>query len=250
MIKTADVDDKQGERSKRKFFTINRINFFQINDTLYAAELEITQERYQEFLRELAVSSPEKYHACKIDTTVWRKYSRADTIMRRNYFQHPAFKLYPVVGISWKAANEYCKWLTEKSETDLWSPSCYVRLPTETEWKSMVANPDKNGFDLPCPDGFDTSVNCYCFNYYVVDTIINEAQDGGYYTVRVDAYWPNRYGIFNLHGNVAEMTSDENICKGGGWYDSFSDCSMFATKNYPLPSAEVGIRPVAIINKE
>ena len=35
----------------------------------------------------------------------------------------------------------------------------------------------------------------------------NYAEDGGFYTVRADAYWPNEYGLYNMSGNVAEWTS-------------------------------------------
>ncbi len=36
----------------------------------------------------------------------------------------------------------------------------------------------------------------------------NYPEDGGFYTVRADAYWPNDYGLYNMSGNVAEWTQD------------------------------------------
>jgi gliding motility-associated lipoprotein GldK len=35
----------------------------------------------------------------------------------------------------------------------------------------------------------------------------NYAADGGLYTVPVDKYWPNDYGLYNMSGNVSEWTS-------------------------------------------
>jgi len=32
--------------------------------------------------------------------------------------------------------------------------------------------------------------------------------DGGTYTVKVTAYWPNDYGLYNMAGNVSEWTSN------------------------------------------
>jgi formylglycine-generating enzyme required for sulfatase activity len=247
IYKTADIEDKQGVRTKRQFFTVNRINFLQINKTLYAAELELTNDKYKEFLGEIIISNPEKYDLCKIDTSVWIKHFAEYGLLASKYSENKKFSDYPVVGISWFAANEYCKWLTEIAETELKSLKCQIRLPTETEWKSMIANPDPLGFDVPCPNGYDTTVNMFCFNHYVLDSA-KEAKDGGYFPVMVNSYWPNAFGIFNLHGNVAEMTSDKTICKGGGWNDSFNDCSLFTRKYYPLPSAEVGVRLVAVIS--
>ena len=34
----------------------------------------------------------------------------------------------------------------------------------------------------------------------------NYPEDGGLYTVRADAYWPNDFGLYNMAGNVAEWT--------------------------------------------
>ena len=35
----------------------------------------------------------------------------------------------------------------------------------------------------------------------------NYPEDGGQYTVKADAYYPNDYGLYNMSGNVSEWTS-------------------------------------------
>jgi gliding motility-associated lipoprotein GldK len=35
----------------------------------------------------------------------------------------------------------------------------------------------------------------------------NYPEDGGFYTVRADAYWPNDFGLYCMAGHVAEWTS-------------------------------------------
>lgn len=239
------VTTKDGKKHYVKYFSFDGLYFVKLNDTLYACDIEITNARYKRFLCAIA-NDQQKYDACMADTNVWKNYAYADTVLTHHYWQHKAFDEYPVVGVTWEAANEFCRWMTRKAEENTLLPPCTIRLPTEDEWKLMVVKPDSKGMDLSCPQGFDTSINCYCFNFYVVDTVINEAQDGGYFTVRSDAYWPNSRGLFNVHGNVAEMTTDKNVCKGGGWRDSFSDCAVHMRKKYILPSGEVGFRIVAI----
>ena len=36
----------------------------------------------------------------------------------------------------------------------------------------------------------------------------NYIDDGGFYTVKATAYWPNDYGLYCMSGNVAEWTSN------------------------------------------
>ena len=141
------------------------------------------------------------------DTLVWVRdftYSYNEP-MTRNYFSHPAFDDYPVVGIAWKQANAFAYW-----RTNLWNGFEEVntedfRLPTEHEWEYAA----RGGHDLaPFPWG----------GYYVRNTkgclLANfkpgrgdYPADGGLYTVKADAYFPNDYGLYNMSGNVSEWTS-------------------------------------------
>lgn len=239
-IKTSYLVTKDGEGHYIKEFGFKGHYFTQVGGNLYGCETEVTNSQYKKFLNELAAGNPQKHAACVVDTGVWRKYPFGDSVLSRHYWQHAAFQPYPVVGISWQAANEYCNWLSSKTE------KYQFRLPTKQEWQLLVAKPDSRGFDFCCPNGYDSVVKMYCFNFWVVNEAADSARDGGYFAVRADAYWPNSYGIYNLHGNVAEMTSDSTVCKGGGWNDTFDGCSMFSNKSYVLPSAEVGFRVVAV----
>ncbi|HLP52013.1 MAG TPA: SUMF1/EgtB/PvdO family nonheme iron enzyme [Chitinophagales bacterium] len=234
---TARILTKDGRTNTMRLISTNGVNLIKLTNNLYAGQCEITNGDYKVFLKAIA-RDPQRLCANMVDTSVWAKYKYAEPLVK-HYWQWSEFNDYPVVGITWQAANDYCRWLSEQS--DVYS----YRLPTEQEWKLMVAEPNAKGMDLPCPDGYSEEYGAFCFNFWAVDSMNNTACDGGYFTVRADAYWTNINGFLNLHGNVAEMTGDNNVCKGGGWYDKYEDCSMYTQKQYTLPSAEVGFRVVA-----
>lgn len=146
------------------------------------------------------------------DTMVWVRdfaYSYNEP-MTRNYFWHPAFDDYPVVGVNWKMATAFCYWRTKLwnmyrtgKRGDLISED--YRLPIEHEWEYAA----RGGHELaPYPWGgyyLRNAKGCLLANFKPGRG--NYPEDGGQYTVKADAYYPNDYGLFNMAGNVSEWTS-------------------------------------------
>jgi sulfatase modifying factor 1 len=142
------------------------------------------------------------------DTLVWIRdfaYSYNEPLTR-NYFSHPAFDDYPVVGVNWKMAKAFSHW-----RTLLWDAfrpdepnSEDFRLPTEFEWEYAA----RGGRDLtPFPWGAYNLRNvkgCLMGNFKPGRG--NYPEDGGMYTVNAYMYFPNDYGLYNMAGNVAEWT--------------------------------------------
>ena len=142
------------------------------------------------------------------DTMVWIRdfaYSYNEP-MTRNYFWHPAFDDYPVVGVNWKAANAFCSWRSKIWDTyrpeDVHTEG--FRLPTEFEWEYAARGGHENA---PYPwgaYGLRNSKGCLLANFKPRRG--NYPEDGGQWTVKADAYFPNDYGFYCMSGNVAEWT--------------------------------------------
>jgi gliding motility-associated lipoprotein GldK len=145
------------------------------------------------------------------DTLVWvRDYAYAyNDPMSKRYFDHPAFANYPVVGVNWKQASAFCTWrsrfLNAYLEAKNYATESSFRLPTEAEWE-YAARGGRSQSMFPWGNYYlRNRKGCLMANFKPGRG--NYPEDGGFYTVRADAYWPNDFGLYNMAGNVAEWTS-------------------------------------------
>lgn len=144
------------------------------------------------------------------DTLVWMRdfsYSYNEPMVKR-YFSHPSFGNYPVVGVNWKQAVAFCHWRTHYQNSFLERKKKAVesdfRLPSEAEWEYAARGGRTNSM-FPWGNYYlRNKKGCLLANFKPGRG--NYAEDGGFYTVRADAYWPNDYGLYNMAGNVAEWT--------------------------------------------
>jgi gliding motility-associated lipoprotein GldK len=145
------------------------------------------------------------------DTLVWIRdfaYSYNEPMTQR-YFAHPAYGNYPVVGVNWKMANAFCQWRTHFLNSYLESKKraqeSDFRLPTEAQWE-YAARGGRSQSMFPWGNYYlRNKKGCLLANFKPGRG--NYPEDGGFYTVRADAYWPNDYGLYCMSGNVAEWTS-------------------------------------------
>jgi gliding motility-associated lipoprotein GldJ len=86
--------------------------------TFYMDETEVSNVDYLEYLywinRVFGADYPEVYRKALPDTLVWRDRLAYNEPMVELYLRHPAYHYYPVVGVSWIQANDYCAWRTDR----------------------------------------------------------------------------------------------------------------------------------------
>ena len=91
-------------------------------ESFYMDEHEVRNIDWLEYLtwlRRVYVSYPEVYKKALPDTLVWREQLAYNEPMVSNYLRFPAYAEYPVVGVNWEQATEYCVWRTDRVNEQL-----------------------------------------------------------------------------------------------------------------------------------
>lgn len=159
----------------------------------------------------------------------------------------------PVVNVSWYEAKAYTSWLTEQTGQE-------YRLPTEIEWEYSV----RAGSDLSFWYGDKVQTG-----YSVCDEC--GSQWDGRSTAPVGSQISNPFGLFDMHGNVAEWVEDcyhesydgapgnnrawlssdcpSKVIRGGSWFD-IARVGRSSTRYRAEPSLKAsnwGFRVVRVI---
>ena len=146
------------------------------------------------------------------DTLVWiYEFTYSDNeAMTRNYFSHPQYSHYPVVGVNWLQAQAFCHWRSQQRNAWLISRNYPIEhdftLPTEAQWE-WAARGGQQGNAYPWGGPYPANQNgCFLANFKPQRG--NYAADGSMYPSVVAFYNPNDYGLYDMSGNVAEWCLD------------------------------------------
>ena len=203
---------------KDEFITAPRDNS-QRNVTVssfYMDKYEISNLNWREYLHWMEVvfgpTAPELVKQVLPDTTVWREEMAYNEPYLENYFRHPAFSFYPVVGVSWKQAMAYARWRTDRvNELALINagaieyPPFADLQPTDDEaykdeWETMYPGYYMDELEVPDPDDPENTITMYRPSYeWVRDKFVFNTQKYIYISDYVPEYGkkPKRdlYGV-------------------------------------------------------
>jgi len=254
-----------------------------LKDNLYIDRTEIRNVDYREYLYWLGRifgNRSSKYIRAFPDTTVWNDSLRKNPFVYK-YIHSPEYGNYPLTGITRQQAEDYCKWRSDrvnewhlilegilKPDTMQNSVShfttegylagkykknlkdkypgkeytfCYYRLPSEEEWEYAAAGGlNVNEYGL----GYKKITDSEGKVMLNVSNGIKEKKYPGDLLLPVRSYKPNKYGIYNMIGNAAEMLSEEGRSKGGSWLHTSGEGMISKSIDYEKHECWLGFRCV------
>lgn len=153
---------------------------------------------------------------------------------------------HPVVCVSWHDANAFCQWLTKiERKKGLIGENQFYRLPADWEWSAAVGlNEDSSGtpetkneiisgvypwgtnWPPPRKSGNYAGAEAIGTNWPLQLEFVAD-NDGYARTAPVGSFEPNKYGLFDIGGNVWEWCLDlyndkqeSRVVRGASWADA------------------------------
>lgn len=180
--------------------------------------------------------------------------------------EHKQYSRYPVVCVSWNDAVAFCRWLSKKEGRE-------YRLPTEAEWEYACRAGTTTPWQVAPSDLWQVANICDRTRARYRTEFVNVAPwlDGYISVTNCESYLPNLFGLYDMHGSVAEWCSDwfdgefyryakpndtsgprlgrARVVRGGSFRSQIIDCRS-TTRRFCDPSAShsnLGFRVVRVM---
>jgi hypothetical protein len=175
------------------------------------------------------------------------------TSLKSQAWTNPGFKQdpdHPVVNITWREAEAFCKWLTEKErKAGLLKAGELYRLPTDLEWSKAVGLPPESGNtpeerDMGVQDVYPwgtawpppAGAGNFAGEETQTEIPIPNYNDGFPNTSPVGKFRANAAGLYDMGGNVWQWVSDfwnsdneKKTLRGGSWYNGAIPLSLLSS---------------------
>jgi sulfatase modifying factor 1 len=197
-------------------------------DSFYMAVYETTNQQFETFINATNyITDAERRHDAlvfepglkefewKNDSTAYWRFPNGKG---RGGIEHKMN--HPVTCISYHDIQAYCKWAG-------------VRLPTLDEWEIACRAGSKTDYYF---GDDDMHIAEYANIWHGHDHLMADSSDGFMYTAPVGSFKPNKWGLYDMYGNVFEFctghvtaTESKTIAhaRGGSWWCSKSACHFF-----------------------
>ena len=169
---------------------------------------------------------------------------------------------HPVVGVSWEDAVKFCEWLSKKDGRT-------YRLPSDEEWSTAVGlgSLEKHGKDttpemfngkettvLPWEGRLPPETKDQAGNYadetwhgkFPAAPWIENYSDGYVTTAPVMSFKANKFGLYDLGGNVWEYCGDwynaaqkQRVLRGASFYDNKHGFLIASSRAHPTPNSRI-----------
>jgi len=203
-----------------------------LSEGFYMQATEVTVGQWRRFINATGYKTEAEQEKSAIVRTgnekVWEL--KEDAYWDNPYFQQSEKN--PVTCVSWNDTQRFIKWLNRQGEGE-------YQLPTEAQWEYACRSGTKTPF------AFGKCLSTDQANYLGYEPMPG-CSKGRWLkkTIAVASFEPNKWGLYDMHGNVWEWCQDrygdypsgevinpqgvslgsERVLRGGGWYGIAKDC--------------------------
>jgi len=119
--------------------------------SFYMDRTEVTNFHWLEYMywmrRVYYKTYPHVYKKCLPDTLAWRTALGYREKYVNYYLRHPSYRDYPVVGVSWLQANDFCKWRTDRVNEAILVREGILKWHFADEGSADVGAANKSDYD-------------------------------------------------------------------------------------------------------
>jgi formylglycine-generating enzyme required for sulfatase activity len=192
-----------------------------IRYSLVMAKFDVTRDAYAQFVAETHRPDPDSCYTP--DGSGKEKYIKGVNWHSPGF---PQTARDPVICVSWDDAQAYAAWLSAKT-------GHVYRLPTEAEWEYAArAGTATARYGNGSPADLCRYINHADLDYSEKnphDSDVNrECRDGYAFTSPVGSFPPNKFGLYDMLGNVWQWTED---CWNDNYNSAPSDGSSWKKGN-------------------
>ncbi len=237
-------------------------NMVRISENFYADQTEATNIFYKEYLfwlKSVFGAYSQQYLDAQPDASVWH-YQQSTDLRHDEYFWSAEFDEYPLVGITLEQAKKYSDWRTDrvveatlienkfiKINSKL-SPDNYFTIdklvkgeyPLIKRLNSTLVFPR---FTIPTVEEWQVLSGIRGIEEMgEIDNQKKEFKSCPMYAARNGS--KNRYDLYHVIGNVAEMVDQHGIAKGGGWNQNLTNLDPDKNLEQNIPNCWTGFRNI------